>query len=205
MTRLVLATRNPHKVGELRRILAETVPISASTCDPRADVPRSSRRPRDRGDLRGERPAQGDARSPQATGLAAVADDSGLASTSSAARPACSAPAGREPWGRHLPRAERDRLNLRLLLDQLADVPDEHRAPHFVCSAVLVLPDGRSAATVRPGHRAPGPRTARQRTVSATTRSSSRTASSAPRPSSPTRRRTPSRTVAGPSGPWRAS
>ena len=36
--------------------------------------------------------------------------------------------------------------NLRLLLDQLADVPDAHRAAAFVCCAVLALPDGRTLA-----------------------------------------------------------
>jgi XTP/dITP diphosphohydrolase len=33
--------------------------------------------------------------------------------------------------------------NLRLLLDQLADVPDERRGAHFACVAALVLPDGK--------------------------------------------------------------
>ena len=38
---------------------------------------------------------------------------------------------------------ERDRANLDLLLEQIADVPDEHRAAAFVCAAVVALPDGR--------------------------------------------------------------
>jgi XTP/dITP diphosphohydrolase len=33
--------------------------------------------------------------------------------------------------------------NLRLLLSQLADVPDERRGAHFTCAAVLVLPTGQ--------------------------------------------------------------
>ena len=33
-----------------------------------------------------------------------------------------------------------DEANLRLLLAQVADVPDEHRAAAFVCAAVLALP-----------------------------------------------------------------
>jgi XTP/dITP diphosphohydrolase len=40
-------------------------------------------------------------------------------------------------------RAEVDRANLHLLLEQLGDVPDEHRAAAFVCAAVLAMPDGR--------------------------------------------------------------
>ena len=39
-----------------------------------------------------------------------------------------------------------DRANLELLLAQLGDVRDEHRAAAFVCAAAIVLPDGRSAA-----------------------------------------------------------
>jgi XTP/dITP diphosphohydrolase len=35
-----------------------------------------------------------------------------------------------------------DRANLELLLGQLYDVPEEHRAAAFVCAAVLALPDG---------------------------------------------------------------
>jgi XTP/dITP diphosphohydrolase len=40
-------------------------------------------------------------------------------------------------------RAERDRANLELLLEQVGDVPDEHRAAAFVCAAVVAMPDGR--------------------------------------------------------------
>ena len=36
-----------------------------------------------------------------------------------------------------------DAANLRLLLAQLADVPDERRGAQFVCAAALVLPGGR--------------------------------------------------------------
>ena len=36
-----------------------------------------------------------------------------------------------------------DEANLRLLLAQLADVPDERRGAQFVCAAALVLPGGR--------------------------------------------------------------
>ena len=43
-------------------------------------------------------------------------------------------------------RADKDRANLTLLLEQVADVPDEHRGAAFVCAAVVALPDGRYAA-----------------------------------------------------------
>ena len=82
-----------------------------------------------------------------ATGLPALADDSGL----------CVDVLGGSPgifsarWaGTDLDGTERDRANVRLLLAQLGDVPDEHRAARFRCAAVLALPDGRSA--VAEGH-----------------------------------------------------
>jgi XTP/dITP diphosphohydrolase len=36
-----------------------------------------------------------------------------------------------------------DEANLRLVLAQLSDVPDERRGAQFVCAAALVLPGGR--------------------------------------------------------------
>ena len=47
--------------------------------------------------------------------------------------------------GADAPRAAKDRANLELLLEQLADVPDEHRGASFACAAVIVLPDGTTA------------------------------------------------------------
>ena len=35
-----------------------------------------------------------------------------------------------------------DAANLQLVLDQVADVPDEHRGADFACAAALVLPSG---------------------------------------------------------------
>ena len=75
-----------------------------------------------------------------ATGLPAVADDSGL----------CVDVLGGAPgifsarWcGRH----GDDAANLRLLLDQIADVSDPHRTARFTCAAVLVAP-GQAGPTV---------------------------------------------------------
>ena len=49
--------------------------------------------------------------------------------------------------GADLARAERDRANVRLLLEQVADVGPEHRSAAFVCAAVLALPDGTVDST----------------------------------------------------------
>ena len=73
----------------------------------------------------------------QATGIAAIADDSGL----------CVDALGGDPgiysarWaGRH----GDDRANTDKVLEQLAQTPDALRAAHFTCGAALYLPDGRS-------------------------------------------------------------
>ena len=76
----------------------------------------------------------------QATGLPALADDSGLSVDVLGGRAGIFS----ARWaGSH----GNDRANLELLLDQLADVKDEHRGAAFVCSAVLALPDGTVRAT----------------------------------------------------------
>ena len=76
-----------------------------------------------------------------------------------------------------------DRANLDLVLAQIGDVPDEHRAAAFVCAAALVLPDGREhlveGRQMRAGSCAPRAATA----GSATTRSSWATGRTAPTPS----------------------
>ncbi|NNU28019.1 RdgB/HAM1 family non-canonical purine NTP pyrophosphatase [Isoptericola sediminis] len=71
-----------------------------------------------------------------ATGLPAVADDSGLSVDVLGGAPGIFS----ARWaGRH----GDDAANLELLLGQLGDVRDEHRAAAFVCAAALVTPDGR--------------------------------------------------------------
>lgn len=132
--RLVLATHNQHKVAELRAILVPALPGLAAehvvgAADVGADPP-----PED-----GVTFAQNALLKARAlarlTGLPAVADDSGL----------CVDVLGGAPgifsarWaGRH----GDDEANLRLLLAQLADVPDEHRSAGFTCAAALVTADG---------------------------------------------------------------
>ncbi len=132
--RLVLATHNRHKVGELRAILLPVVPglapadVVASGDVGAPDVPETGVTFAENALLKARALAA-------FTGLPAVADDSGL----------CVDVLGGAPgvfsarWsGRH----GDDAANLRLLLDQLADVPAQHRAAEFVCAAALVTPDG---------------------------------------------------------------
>jgi XTP/dITP diphosphohydrolase len=133
-TTLVLATRNPNKVLELRRILAEAgldgVEIRGLDAFPGVpEVPET-------GLTFAENAALKAAAVTEATGLPAVADDSGL----------CVDVLGGAPgvfsarWsGGH----GDDRANLELLLAQLHDVADLHRGAHFACAAVATLPGGR--------------------------------------------------------------
>ncbi|GAB2923774.1 RdgB/HAM1 family non-canonical purine NTP pyrophosphatase [Streptomyces mayteni] len=132
MERLVLATRNAHKVTELRAILGaagvDTELVGADAFPDLPDVKETGVTFAENSLLKARALAA-------ATGLPAVADDSGL----------CVDVLGGAPgifsarWaGRH----GDDRANLELLLAQLADVPDQHRGAHFACAAALVLPDG---------------------------------------------------------------
>ncbi|MFL6079011.1 MAG: RdgB/HAM1 family non-canonical purine NTP pyrophosphatase [Ornithinibacter sp.] len=141
--RLVLATRNEHKVHELRQILAGLVDelglevVGADEVDGAPDVAET------------EVTFLGNARLKavalaQVSGLPAVADDSGLAVDVLGGSPGVfSARWSGSTAGPDAGRTERDRANLALLLEQLGDVPDEHRAAAFVCAAVVALPDGR--------------------------------------------------------------
>lgn len=143
---LVLATRNEHKVHELRQILADLVDelgleiVSAADVGG-PDVPET------------EVTFEGNARLKavavaEATGMPAVADDSGLAVDVLGGSPGVfSARWSGSTAGVDLARAERDRANLRLLLEQVSDVGEEHRGAAFVCAAVLALPDGTTDST----------------------------------------------------------
>jgi XTP/dITP diphosphohydrolase len=131
--RLVLATANQHKLLELARILAaasvEVTLASLAEFPGAPDVAETGATFAENALLKAHAVAD-------FTSLPAVADDSGLCVDALNGMPgALSA-----RWaGRH----GDDEANLRLLLAQLADVPDERRGARFVCAAALVLPGGR--------------------------------------------------------------
>ncbi|MBP0460111.1 RdgB/HAM1 family non-canonical purine NTP pyrophosphatase [Streptomyces montanisoli] len=132
MTRLILATRNAGKITELRAILADAgLPHELVGADAYPEVPDV----KETGVTFAENALLKAHALAQATGHPAIADDSGL----------CVDVLGGAPgifsarWaGRH----GDDQANLDLLLAQLGDISDPHRAAHFACAAALALPDG---------------------------------------------------------------
>lgn len=140
--RLVLATRNAHKVGELREILADVLADLDLDIVGLADFPDVPDVIED-GVTFAENALLKARAVAVATGLPALADDSGLAVDVLGGAPGIFS----ARWsGRH----GDDRANLELLLAQLSDVRDEHRGAGFVCAAAIALPDGRTR--VEEGH-----------------------------------------------------
>jgi XTP/dITP diphosphohydrolase len=131
-TEVLLATRNPHKLAELRRILADVQPdlrvIGLDDAAPYDEVPETAPTFADNALTKARVGAL-------ATGLITVADDSGLAVDALNGMPGVLS----ARWsGRH----GDDAANLRLLLDQIVDVPDGRRGAAFVCAAALATPSG---------------------------------------------------------------
>lgn len=140
--RLVLATRNAHKVGELREILADVLADLDLDIVGLADFPDVPDVIED-GVTFAENALLKARAVAAATGSPALADDSGLAVDVLGGAPGIFS----ARWsGRH----GDDRANLELLLAQLSDVRDEHRGAGFVCAAAIALPDGRTR--VEEGH-----------------------------------------------------
>ena len=135
--KLVLATRNPAKLAELSRILADGhVPVDLVTLDGFPDLPEVAETGRTFAEN-----ALLKARAVAAfTGLPAVADDSGICIDALNGMPGVLS----ARWsGAH----GDDEANLRLVLAQLADVPPGQRGAHFACAAALVLPAGSEHVT----------------------------------------------------------
>lgn len=132
--RLVLATHNAHKVAELRAILAPVLPdLDPAAVLGAADV--HAPEPVEDGVTFAENALLKARALAAATGLPAVADDSGLSVDVLGGAPGIFS----ARWaGRH----GDDAANLSLLLAQLSDVPPTHRGARFVCAAALVTPDG---------------------------------------------------------------
>jgi XTP/dITP diphosphohydrolase len=133
---ILLATRNAKKLAELQRIL-DAAPgvrgvtiVGMSDVDPYVEVPES-------GFTFAENALLKAIEGVKHTGLASIADDSGLAVDVLGGMPGIFS----ARWaGKH----GDDDANLELVLAQIADLPDTARAASFVCVAALALPDGRT-------------------------------------------------------------
>lgn len=127
--RAVLATRNDHKVQEVTRILqAEGIDIELIALPSDApDVAETESTFAGNALLKARSAAE-------ATGLPAIADDSGLCVDALHGMPGVLS----ARWsGRH----GDDAANLALVLAQLSEVPDARRGAQFVCAAAWVVPD----------------------------------------------------------------
>jgi XTP/dITP diphosphohydrolase len=136
--RVLVASRNAKKLGELRRILTEAgieglEVVGLDEAPPYEEAPETG--------ATFEENALAKARDgAAATGLACVADDSGLAVDALNGMPGVLS----ARWsGRH----SDDAANNDLLLGQLSDVPDDRRGARFVSACALVA-DGREVVMV---------------------------------------------------------
>lgn len=139
----VLATRNKHKVVELRRILAE-VELDAELLDLTAAEERTGvvvPEVVETGATFEENALLKSAAVCAATGLAAIADDSGLCVDALNGMPGVLS-------ARWSGADADDAHNLQLVLEQLADVPDERRGAAFVCAAAITCPEQGSTVVV---------------------------------------------------------
>jgi XTP/dITP diphosphohydrolase len=130
--RIVLATRNAHKVVELRRILhaaglGNVELIGLESYPDLPEVPEIGATFEANALLKARAVVR-------ATAEIAVADDSGLAVDALSGMPGVLS----ARWAGGLG----DQANLDLVLAQIGDVPDDRRGASFHCAAVAVFPDG---------------------------------------------------------------
>jgi XTP/dITP diphosphohydrolase len=135
MTDLLVASRNPKKLAELRRVL-DGAGVSGLRLLSLDDVAPFDEAPETGASF--EENALAKARDAfRASGLPAVADDSGLAVDALNGMPGVLS----ARWaGSH----GDDVANLQLLLEQLGDVPNERRGAAFVSACALVSPTGET-------------------------------------------------------------
>lgn len=128
MVRVVLATHNPHKAREFQQLLGAAVPgLEIVTYD--------GPEPVEDGTSFEENALIKARAAAEHTGLPALADDSGICVDVMGGAPGIFSARWAGVHGDAL-------ANLRLLLDQLADIPDTDRGAHFTATLALVAPGG---------------------------------------------------------------
>ncbi len=133
MAEVFLASRNRKKLEELERILAPAL-CRASRCSASTTSSPTTSRWRTSRPSRATRLLKARA-GLAATGLPSLADDSGLCVEALNGMPGVLS-------ARWAGVAKDDAANNRLLLEQLADVPDERRGAEFRCVVAFCVPDG---------------------------------------------------------------
>jgi XTP/dITP diphosphohydrolase len=147
--KILLASRNAKKLTELRRILTPVLPdvevIGLDDVDEYPEVPESGATFADNALIKAREGYRH-------TGLATVADDSGLTVDALNGMPGILS----ARWaGAH----GDDEANLRLVLGQVADVPDERLGAAFECAVAYVTADGETVTSGRmPGRLVRAPR-----------------------------------------------
>ena len=140
---IVVATSNPHKVDEIRAVLAGLGVRVVSLADAGgAGIPE----PEEDGETFAENARIKAVAYARALGATVLADDSGLEVDALQGAPGVHS----ARWaGRGATREERDAANNERLLRELALVPDERRGARFVCTMCLANAQGRVLAETR--------------------------------------------------------
>jgi XTP/dITP diphosphohydrolase len=137
--KFVLATRNFHKATELKRILEELeLDCELFTV---ADFPSAPEVEETEDTFEGNALLKARALA-NFTGLAAIADDSGICVDALDGNPGVLS----ARWSGATENI--DRANLELVLDQIKGVPAENRGAKFVCAAVAVFPNGKELVAI---------------------------------------------------------
>jgi XTP/dITP diphosphohydrolase len=137
--KFVLATRNSHKATELKRILEELdLDCELLTV---ADFPGAPEVEETESTFEGNALLKARALT-EFTGLAAIADDSGICVDALDGNPGVLS----ARWSGASENV--DQANLDLVLEQIKDVPTESRGAKFVCAAVAVFPDGQELIAI---------------------------------------------------------
>jgi XTP/dITP diphosphohydrolase len=137
--KFVLATRNSHKAAELKRILEELdLDCELLTV---ADFPGAPEVEETESTFEGNALLKARALT-EFTGLAAIADDSGICVDALDGNPGVLS----ARWSGASENV--DQANLDLVLEQIKDVPSESRGAKFVCAAAAVFPDGQELIAI---------------------------------------------------------
>ncbi len=131
--KFVLATRNAHKATELKRILEELdLDCELLTV---ADFPDAPEVEETETTFEGNALLKARALA-KFTGLAAIADDSGICVDALDGNPGVLS----ARWSGATENV--NQANLELVLEQISEVDERNRGAHFMCAAVAVFPDG---------------------------------------------------------------